>query len=192
MKIAFRRLAMLALVISVAALATASPAGALDFACYRAAPTSGATRFTPHAGVQLTDAYATSSVEARRPKLLCAPTNAGGSDPAAPSRPDHLEDYLVKPAARFAARTRQQVTDRFGTHTLDVKKPVGLDVPSAKSRTAPPSPPSNPAIDHFQCYKVRPSSGSPKFVRATITLQDQFGSMTVQVRKPSRVMRTTL
>src|SRR6185436_15368635 len=109
------------------------------------------------------------------------------SDPAAPSRPDHLEDYVVKRTARFAARTGQQVTDRFGTHTLDVKKPLGLDVPSAKSRTSPPLPPSAPAIDHFQCYKVRPSSGSPKFAPVTIGLQDQFGSMTVQVRKPSRV-----
>ncbi len=34
--------------------------------------------------------------------------------------------------------------------------------------------------DHFECYKIAVTSGTPKFVAVPgVTLQDQFGSMTV-------------
>src|SRR6266849_2726629 len=94
-------------------------AHAADFTCYRAAPTRGAARFTSRSGVQVVERCGSSTVEVRKPKLLCAPTNVGGDDPNAPNRPDHLEDYLIKPATRFTTIVRQTIVDRFGTWTLD-------------------------------------------------------------------------
>jgi hypothetical protein len=59
-------------------------------------------------------------------------------------------------------------------------------VPSVKSLTGPTPVPTPAAFvtDHFQCYKVAVTSGTPKFVAVPgVTLQDQFGSMTVDVKK---------
>ncbi len=55
-------------------------------------------------------------------------------------------------------------------------------VPTAKSLDAPPDPLSN-GIDHFKCYRV---------VRARqrvagIAIEDQFGALTVNVKRPSRL-----
>src|SRR6185295_5346374 len=104
------------------------------------------------------------------------PTNKNGEDPSAPSHPDHLEDYQIKRSTGFVAVRNQAVVDQFGTQTLDVRKPVGLQVPTAKSHVASPSPPSAPAVDHFQCYAVRRSRGSAKFTPRTVTVEDQFGA----------------
>src|SRR6266404_6431536 len=162
-------------------------AHAADFTCYRAAPTRGAARFMSRSGVQVVDRFGSATVEVRKPKLLCAPTNVGGDDPNAPNRPDHLEDYLIKPATRFTTILRQTLVERFGTWTLDVKKPVALEVPTAKSHTTPPSPPASPSIDHFQCHRVKRSSGSAKLTPVTVAVADQFGTMSLQVRKASRL-----
>src|SRR5205814_354417 len=71
--------------------------------------------------------------------------------------------------------------------TIDVKKPYTLQVPSAKSLSVPPAAPSSPAVDHFQCYKMKVTSGSAKFVTVSgVTAQDQFGTITVDVKKPKR------
>ncbi len=172
----------LAMVLTLAGMADAA-----DFTCYRAAPTRGAARFTARPGVSVVDEFGSSTVDVSTPKLLCAPTDVNGDDPGAPSRPDHLEDYFIKPAMRFTTLTRQTVVDRFGTWTFDVQKAIALQVPTAKSHTSPPSPPANPLIDHFQCHRVTRSSGTAKLAPVTVAVHDQFGSMSVQVRKPTRL-----
>jgi hypothetical protein len=165
---------------------TPNPSACLDhFTCYKAAATSGSVRFTAVTGVTLVDAFWTSTVDVRKPKLLCAPTNKNGEDPTAPSHPDHLEDYQVKPAVRFTPVGNLHVTDQFGTLTLEAKKPAALQVPTAKSPTAPPVPPSTPVVDHFQCYKVKSAARFTPVVG--VTLEDQFGTMTVDVKKPRRL-----
>ena len=177
----------------LATLGSAAPVGAQltdHFTCYKAAPTAGTAAFTARNGVAIVDGFGTSTVDVRKPQLLCAPTSKNGEDPTAPTHPDHLEDYRIKPATRFAMLRNQTVADQFGTHALDVQKPVGLQVPTAKSVDAPPPPPApvNPALDHFQCYKVRTAKGAAKFVpRTGIALADQFGALTVDVRRIRRL-----
>jgi hypothetical protein len=153
------------------------------FTCYR----TTSAGFAPVGGVSLVDHYGASTVEVRKPKFLCAPTDKNGEDPSAPSHPDHLEDYQIKRSTPFVAVRNQAVVDQFGTQTLDVRKPLTLQVPTAKSRTASPPAPVTPAVDHFQCYAVRRSRGSAKFTPRTVTLEDQFGAMTVEVKKPRRL-----
>ena len=176
-----------------AALLLALPARALaqgtdHFTCYRASTTSGTAKFVAVPGVSLVDAFRTSTVEVKRPKRFCAPTNKNGEDPTAPAHPDHLTDFLIKPSLNFAGATSQRIVDQFGTLFVDLKKPVALQVPSAKSLTATPPEPASPAVDHFQCYKIRVSRNTPKFIAvAGVTIQDQFGTMTVEVKKPQRL-----
>jgi hypothetical protein len=52
--------------------------------------------------------------------------------------------------------------------------------------TAPPSDPNVP--DHFQCYKVKRSKGSPKFQKILgVKVQDQFGTAMLDLLKPIRL-----
>jgi cysteine-rich repeat protein len=157
------------------------------FTCYKERLASGSPPFAP-ASATLVDQFGSLAVAVVKPKTFCAPTNKMGEDPAAPSRPDHLTSYQIKPAVKAVLPPNQVIVNQFGTITVDPKKPSLLMVPSAKSLVASPSAPSNPAIDHFECYKVRRSKDSPKFaVIPGATIQDQFGSMTVDVRKPKEL-----
>ena len=71
---------------------------------------------------------------------------------------------------------------------VDAKKVSHLLVPSVKSLTGP-TPVATPAAyvtDHFECYKIGITKNTPKFVpQLGVSLGDQFGTMTVDVKKPA-------
>src|SRR5207244_1710284 len=47
-------------------------------------------------------------------------------------------------------------------------------------------------LDHFTCYKAKTTSGTARFTPiAGVTLVDQFGSSTVEVKKPERLCAPT-
>ena len=94
---------ILACVALAPAIAGAQPR---HFTCYRAKATSGSERFVAR-DVTAVDQFRTSTLTVRRPQLLCAPTNKNGEDPSAPAAIDHLEDYKIKSAVRFAPTYRQ-------------------------------------------------------------------------------------
>jgi hypothetical protein len=178
--------ALTALALLVAPLA-AEAQTARHFTCYRARPTGGSPPFTAR-NASVVDQFRSSTVEVRRPQLLCAPTDKNGEDPGAPGAIDHLEDYKITPAVRFMPVARQTFVDQFGTHVLDVRKPLALQVPSTKARSFPPPTPAAAGVDHFTCYKTTTSKGAPRFTpQGGVTLQDQFGGMTVELRKIRRV-----
>ena len=52
---------------------------------------------------------------------------------------------------------------------------------SAEEAQAPPDP------DHFKCYKVRLSAGSPFAPVEDLPIADQFGTLTVDLKKPTRL-----
>ena len=68
---------------------------------------------------------------------------------------------------------------------VDVVKPEFLLVPSLKSLAAPPTPPTPIpfGVDHFLCYKI----AHARFREAGITVDDQFASLTVDIKKPIRL-----
>ena len=113
--------------------------------------------------------FRASTADVRKPTLLCAPTNKSGEDPGAPTHPDHLQDYRIRPAVAFTTVANQRVDDQFGTHFVDVRKPVSLQVPTAKSHSASPPEPTNPAVDHFQCYKVSLAQGAATTITGVTT-----------------------
>ena len=84
----------------------------------------------------------------------------------------------------------QTVVNQFGTIKLDIVKPDILMVPTLKTLAlpGPTPPPTDPNVDHFQCYKVKRSKGSPKFQKILgVTVQDQFGTETLDLLKPIRL-----
>ena len=176
-----------ALIVATLSAGSALAQGTDHFTCYGTVPASGASAFAARAGVSVVDRFGAWTVGVRKPRFLCTPTNKNGEDPSAPAHPDHLVDYQIKPAMRFAPRLAQSVVDQFGHHVFDVTRPLTLQVPAAKSETAPPPEPVAPAVDHFQCYKVKVSKGTVRFAVRTATVADQFGTLTVDVRKPRRL-----
>jgi hypothetical protein len=151
------------------------------FQCYEVKPASFASPT-----ISLEDQFgALSGVTMKFPHRLCAPADKNGEDPAAPSRPDHLEGYDTR--GPVIGRRNQQVVDQFGTVFLDVVSLNRIFVPTAKSLTGPPFLLDDVAIDHFDCYKVRKSRGMPAFVPRTASVEDQFGAATITVKKPFRL-----
>jgi cysteine-rich repeat protein len=161
------------------------------YTCYRARGTIGAPRFAPIAGVALADQFGPSIVDVRRPLALCNPTDKNGEDPQAPGGTNHLEGYQIKPAKgepKFTKVTNLKVVNQFGTIFVDAVKPDRLLVPTAKSLLGPVPPLPPPTVDHFECYQAKISKGQPKFTAIrNVSLGDQFGSLLVDVRKPTRL-----
>ncbi len=151
------------------------------FQCYEVKPAAFASPV-----ISLEDQFAAyESVTMRFPHRLCAPADKNGEDPSAPSRPDHLEGYDLRGPVVLVRN--QEVVDQFGTLFLDVIALDRLFVPTAKSLTGPPFQLSNPVTDHFDCYKVRRSSGTTAFLPRTVAVQDQLGSATITLKKPFRL-----
>ncbi len=165
------------------------------FQCYKPKTTKGAVKFAPLAGVTITDGFGSLTLDVKKPAALCNPVNKNGEDPTAPSHTEHLEAYKIKTSsgtAKFLPVLNQKIFNQLGPLDLDVIKPVTLMVPSAKSLTSPPPALTDPATDHFTCYKVKGSKGKPKFVPYTgFTLEDQFGSSTVIIKKVTHLCSPT-
>ncbi len=140
--------------------------------------------------VSLQDQYGSGTATVSKAKSICAPANKNGEDPDAVADPGHLVNYQIKPAAKFTKRTNVHISNQFGPFAVDVVKPARLLVPSTKSLVGPPPPPSPAGAfpDHFQCYKVKRSAGSPKFVKVTgVSVKTQFEDISIDVTKPLRL-----
>ncbi len=166
--------------------------GTLDhFTCYKAAATKGSVKFPGIAnppGISLDDQFGSAQVAVKKPKFLCAPTDKNGEDPTAPTHPEHLKMYQIKNPLKPLLPTNIKVVDQFNPTGLFVnaKKSSHLLVPAAKSLTGPTPVPTPGAYvtDHFECYKIGITKGTPKFVpQLGVSLGDQFGTMTVDVKK---------
>jgi hypothetical protein len=81
-----------------------------------------------------------------------------------------------------------QVLDQFGELTVDTVKADRLLVPTTKGLGSDPSLPPPGAADHYKCYKVKISRGTPKFPRGvTATVVDQFENRVYDIKKPRRL-----
>jgi hypothetical protein len=129
--------------------------------------------------VTVEDQFGTLQGNVRFPHRLCAPADKNGEGIGDPT--EHLTGYTFK--VPFTKQLNQTTVDQFGTLQLDVVRPDFLMVPTAKNGVPIAPPPS----DHFVCYKVKPSRGGPKFVKRTVTVADQFETVTLDVQKPARL-----
>jgi len=172
-----------------ACVATLDPTVCLDhFTCYAATHTAGAPRFLSVYALPLTDTFGSTTADVRKLRMLCAPASVNGNDPGAVGSPEHLEEYVTRVTPRFEKTTNRRIVNQFGTLLVDVVKPTGLALPTATSLVAIPQPIAAPATDEFQCYRIRPARGGARFTPVVdVVLEDEFGSFTVDVRKPKRL-----
>lgn len=172
-----------------------SPPPLDHFQCYQAKTASGAPHFLAIPYLITSDRFGEWRFQVSKPAALCNPANVEGNDPGAPTHAEHLESYQIKRVAgtgKFAKTLNQIVVDRYGQLTIDLLKPERLMVPSAKSLIAPPGAPTAPVTDHFTCYKIRTSPGTPKFVpRLAAVAVDQFGPLSIDIIKPRKLCVAT-
>lgn len=161
------------------------------FFCYGVKASKGTAKFAPIAGVDLADDLTTAAFDVKKPRELCAPADVDGA--AAGDRATHLAAYDVKPAKgtpKQEPRAGLVVTDALGTITVDTKKLERLLVRSAKDLVSPPAPPTAGTVDHFACYSVKITKGTPKLPKGLhVTVGDQFTAPAAvyDVKKPLRL-----
>ncbi len=153
------------------------------FMCYAARRTKKTAKFAA-TSVTLTDAIESGNVTLRRTTALCLP--ASPNDEGFADDCTHLKAYALK-EPKHLKQTGLMVTDRFGTLTLDTMKSDRLLVPAA-SRLGAPAPEPGDALDHFKCYKVKTTKGTPKFAKNTrVDVVDGFESRAYELKRPSRL-----
>jgi hypothetical protein len=147
--------------------------GTGHFKCYRTVQVGD--RFEPRT-VHLADQFGATETEVRKPERFCNPAdkNAEGiDDPTA-----HLMCYKVKEPSRVPVNV--VVENQFGAQRLTVGGADTLCTPAEKDGV--PSPLS---LNHFKCYKAKPTKGSPKWVEQLVDVADQFEDKVTRVMKPS-------
>jgi hypothetical protein len=150
-----------------------------DFLCYKVKVTTMAPMT-----VSLSDQFESGTASVTKVRQLCAPGNKNGEGVF--DTTTHLVSYSIKPDAKHQRRTNILVENQIGidgTGTtgirLDTTKADLLLVPSNKSLTVTPLAPDLNAInvDHYKCYKVKVTSGTPKLAKGiTVSVEDQFNS----------------
>jgi hypothetical protein len=160
-----------------------------DFLCYKAKLTSGQT-FAVIPNVNLVDQFEDVDFDVIRPRNLCLP--ADKNQEGTVDTTTHLESYsirAVRGSPRHTPQTNLLVTNQLGFIRVDTIRPDLLLVPAAKSLVSqPPAPnPTSHNVDHYKCYKVRVTRGTPRFPeRVIVTATDQFNVAlkTVKLKKP--------
>ena len=148
-----------------------------DFNCYRAIVTEGTERFQRIEGVQLDDQFENATVTVMRPFHLCTPTNK--NEDGTIDADTHLDSYIIRrQSPAHIQRGAIRLTNELEEIRVDTIRPDMLLVPTGKSLVLPAPPTPNPSfhhVDHYKCYRVRVSRGTPKAaVDRKITIKDQF------------------
>ncbi len=102
--------------------------------------------------------------------------------PAQP-RLEHYACYQVKELTKRVAPRRLAITDQFGTLKPQLRRAHQLCNPAQKN-----SERWQQRQNHLKCYQLKP----PPFKQRNVVTRDQFGSLQLNVRKPSDVCMPTL
>jgi cysteine-rich repeat protein len=165
---------------------TGSPSGTPScgdhYLCYKVQ--GGA--LNPGLAVHLVDEFEDVTATSLKARQLCTPASQDGS--LVSDATTHLVAYSFRQSTRHTKRTVSTV-DQFGTLSLTTTKPDTLLVPTNKNlSTTPPAPDENAInVDHYKCYKVKITHGTPKFPKGVqATVGDQFAAppKTFLVQKP--------
>ncbi|MBW2373533.1 MAG: hypothetical protein JRF70_13455 [Deltaproteobacteria bacterium] len=153
--------------------------GVSPFHCYSVKESKGTDKFQART-VNLDDDLEDKDFEAKKPVALCNPVNVSSPVLTIPALDldEHLKAYAIKEAKGEPKHVKVQGIDLLVPNLLivssvDTSKPDRLLVPSTKSIIVPLSDTTH-NIDHYKCYKAKTSKGTPKFVGAFFSSQDQF------------------
>ena len=147
-----------------------------DLTLYKVRVSPGTPGFVAIAGVTLVDQLENVTATAIRPQALGTPSNKNAEGVVDPAT--HVVSYSIKrQSPKHVKRTAIRVTNQLGEVHVNTMKPDLLLVPSAKNllTTPPPPVPTATNLDHYKCYRVRITGGTPKFASGTtVSVADQF------------------
>jgi len=152
--------------------------------------------FSPIGNVTIGDALASTTVNLLKIRSLCTPADVGTG--IIDSVTD-LQSYQAKVAAgapKPPHRSALHVSNAVGDLTVDTVKLDTSFVPTAKALGSPPPPPNpmNENVDHYDCYKVKVTAGTPKFPKGVlISVADEFTSSgkAFELKKPTHLCEPT-
>jgi hypothetical protein len=168
----------------------ADPIGAPDdgFVCYQVKRSAGSAAFAP-VGVSLDDAYHASVYAVKKPVEVCVP--ADYEEQSKEDLDTHLAMYKAKPEDPAPEVSRVVALDRFGSLSLDLRRPSFYMVPahfepSPDAGTPAPPVPGTHEVDHYTCYKARTTKGTPAFSPASLlgVDDDVTDDRDLELRKP--------
>ena len=131
--------------------------------------------------VTLDDVFGDSGVSVARQKRICNPADKNDEDPDAPGDPNHLVSYEIRQDPSFVPVKNLHIQNQFQDAFINLSRPDYMMVPSAKSLIGTP-PAQAAAINHYKCYQIVRS----RFRTAGIGIDDQFGSLNVDIKRPVR------
>ena len=160
-----------------------------DFTCYKAKNSSGQPKFVAQS-VHLVDAFEDQTFLVRKMKHLCPPADKHDGNGVVDAA-THLESYQIKSiTGTHQRRFNLLIQNQLGDLRVDTVRPDLLLVPTAKDLLSPPGPPStSSAVDHYKCYKIKVTSGTPRFPKGTTVQEsDQFRTQAaLSLRKPKHL-----
>lgn len=111
-------------------LASALPPG--SFQCYRVRRSAETPAFHRIPAVQVEDQFGAITLGVIKPRLLCAPVDTDGDDPAAPTRPDHLLCYKTRQTSGFP-QLPLFIANDVGPASVEIIRRMDFCVPSLKN-----------------------------------------------------------
>ena len=139
-------------------------------------------KFPKGVQVSLSDQFEDKAFDVKKPVNLCAPADKNEEGIKNPDT--HLKGYQIKEVKgepKHVPQTNIKVRNQFHEEgselVVDTIKPDRLLVPTAKDLNNPVDPPDNDAhsVDHYKCYKVKVTPGTPKFEPILgVKVEDQF------------------
>ncbi len=174
-----------AIILFSASAAYAQTAPGDHYLCYK----DKASSFLP-APKTLQDQFGTLNVAAKKLQELCNPAQVGsGAAPAYPAVHEVAYQISIAPKQPKITPGTHVAIDEFGNHTLVVGKPAQVLAPSALATgTGGVSTIDTTGVDHYECHKVAPPKGSPKFAGVPgIAVSDEFGAAQYDLTKITKL-----
>ncbi len=106
------------------------------FTCYKARTSPHTPKFAPRLASVVVDQFGALSVNVKKLRKLCVPTNEQNAEPGAELHGGYLLCYQVKLQSSFTP-VRAYTANHFGNETLDVKKPFELCVAAQLNPSGP-------------------------------------------------------
>jgi hypothetical protein len=153
---------------------TPDPGSCADhYLCYMARRQSV---FTPALDVRLVDQFEDIRVDVSRIREICTPADKNGEGVI--DSATHINRYMFKARVgqpRFVRRRNIQIDNQLtgSPFRIEIFKRDLLLVPTNKSLVGPTTPPAG-NVEHYKCYRAKPTPGQPRFQAQNVTVLDQF------------------
>ncbi len=155
-----------------------------SYMCYKSGITKGTSPFLPLSDHDLVDPFGANQADIRLPKALCLPASVDGASVF--SSLAHHVAYRSKERTKRPLPPAVEVTDRFGTISVDPLKVTRVLTPAGYALDAAATPLGAGIVNHHECYRAKLTQG--KFPKGTtVAVAESLEDRLYEVLKPSEL-----